>query len=281
VHIGHHLGAVTCLLGGLLGKPVVVKFSGSWELEQGLLAPGGGPLTSLGRRWLRRATAVQALSTRMAAELERRGFPPDRIVVLPNAVDTSRFRVRASLRTPGTPFTAVFIGRLVPEKDLGTLLDAWAQSFPGRSDVRLLVVGGGPLESALRAQAQRLGIAAQVEFLGHRDRVEEVLSQADVGVLPSRIEGLSNTLLELMACGVPVLATRVSGSEDFVKPGRNGWLVPVSDAAALATALREAEGLPAQRLTELGRNARVDVEEMAALDAVVGRLLALYRGTRC
>jgi glycosyltransferase involved in cell wall biosynthesis len=278
VHIGHHLGAMTCFLGPILGKPVVLKISGWWELEKGLLAPGRGPLDALARRWLKRATVVQALSSRIAGELEKQGFPRDKILVLPNAVDTARFSVRSSLRTPGTPFTAVFVGRLVAEKGLPTLFEAWAQAFAGRDDVRLRLVGGGPLEEELRQAAARLGIASQIEFLGHRDRVEEVLREADLGVLISRIEGLSNTLLEFMASGLPVLATRVSGSEDFVVTGRNGWLVDVGDVAATASALREAAGLPASRLTEIGQQARADVVEAAALDAVVGKLLQLYRG---
>ena len=280
VHIGHNMGALACLIGSLVGTPVVVKISGWWELEAGLLAPDRGFFGRIARGWLKRATVVQAISTRVAAELEKHGFPKERILVLPNAVDTARFGVGAASRAPGRPFVAVYVGRLVPEKDLTTLLAGWAQAFAGRADVRLRLVGGGPLEAELRALADRLGVGGQVEFLGHRDQVEEVLAEAHVGVLPSRIEGLSNTLLEFMACGLPAIASRVSGSEDFVRPGRNGWLHPVGDVAALAACLREAEALPAERLVELGRNARADVESQASLPLVVGRLMELYRGER-
>jgi L-malate glycosyltransferase len=278
VHIGHHLGATACFVGALVGKRVVVKISGSWELEEGLLAPRRGPFDLVARFWLKRASVVQAISTRIAHELERRGFARERVEVLPNAIDTTRFSVRAAPLPAGTPFTALFVGRLVQEKGLSTLLDAWAQAFAGRADVRLMLVGGGPLEAELRAQAARLGIAAQVELCGHRDRVEDVLAEADVGLLPSRIEGLSNTLLEFMAAGLPVLATRISGSEDFVVTGQNGWLFAVSDTDALAACLREAAAMPREKLAALGRNARRDVEAAAALDHVVGRLMALYRG---
>lgn len=279
VHIAHHLGVVACAVGVLIGKPVIVKVSGAWELEHGLLARNRGALAAIARWCLKRATAIQAISVRIAGELARQGFPADRIVVLPNAVDTSLFRTRSSLRAPGTPFTAVVVGRLVLEKGLPTLLDAWASAFRGHgSAVRLRIVGGGPLEEELRAHAERLGIGAQVELLGPSDRVEDVLADADAGVLPSRIEGLSNTLLEFMASGLPVIATRVSGSEDFVVPGRNGWLVEVGDAGALAAALLQAAALPAGDLSELGRNARTDVTATAALETVVARLGALYRG---
>jgi glycosyltransferase involved in cell wall biosynthesis len=278
VHIGHHMGAITCLLGDLLGKPVVVKISGWWELENGLLGDKKGPFTFLFRRWLKKATAVQAISTRIAAELERHGFPKDRILILPNAVDTERFVPCAAERKPGEPFVAVFVGRLVPEKDLATLFDAWAEAFGTRKDVRLRLVGGGPAEKDLRAQAEQLGIS--VEFLGHRDRVEEVLAEAHVGVLTSRIEGLSNTLLEFMACGLPSLASRVSGNEDFVKTGDNGWLFEPGDKKGLAAALREAEALPAEKLARLGKNARAAVQSQASIERVLGRLMSLYGGRR-
>jgi glycosyltransferase involved in cell wall biosynthesis len=278
VHIAHHMGAITCFLGGLLGKTVVVKVSGWFELERGVLASGRSPTSMLARRWFKSAAALQAISTRIARTLVDKGFPAQRVVTLPNAVDTSRFRPRGALRTAGRALTVVYVGRLVPEKGLETLFDAWSQAYGGRDHIRLLLVGGGPLEGALRERAERLGIAKQLEFLGHQDRVEDVLAKADLGVLASLIEGLSNTLLELMAAGVPVVASRVSGSEDLVIPGRNGWLFPPLDVASLAACLREAEALSPERLTEMGRQARADVEATAGLDVIVKRLLALYRG---
>jgi len=278
IHIGHHMGAVACLIGSLTGKPVVLKISGWWELEKGVMAARSRPLDVLARRWLKRAGTVQAISSRIAGELMKHGFPAERILVLPNAVNTARFRVRAAPRPQGAPFTAVFVGRLVPEKALEVLLDAWGAAFAGRNDVKLLMVGGGPLEADLRAQAARLGIEGQVQLLGHRDDVEKILADADVGLLTSRIEGLSNTLLEFMASGLPAIASQVSGSEDFVVTGRNGWLFPVDDRAALAAALREAAAAGPVRLAEMGRHARADVEAASSLERVVGKLLALYRG---
>lgn len=280
VHIAHYLGAIACLLAraGPRPVPVVVKVSGSWELEHGVLAAGRGPVAALAQRCLKQADALQAISRRIAGELAAHGFDRDRIVILPNAVDTARFRDRRPAVAPARPRTAVFVGRLVREKGLDVLLSAWAQAFADRRDLRLDLVGRGELEAGLRRQAEQLGIAGQVRFLGHRAQVEDVLAEADFGILPSLIEGLSNTLLEFMASSLPVLASRVSGSEDLVVSGRNGWLVDAGDVAALAAALVEAAALDAAALRTLGEQARRDVEAAAGLDSVVGRLLSLYRG---
>jgi glycosyltransferase involved in cell wall biosynthesis len=282
VHIAHHMGGVACFVGSLIGKPVVVKVSGWFELEKGVMAKKRGVRDAVAYRLFKsaRGTVFQCISTRIAGELERRGFPRDRIVVLPNAVDMSRFAARRAPRAAGAPFTAVFVGRLVPEKGLPTLLEAWASAFAGRRDVRLRLVGAGRdgLDDKLKEQARALGIDAEVEFCGHQSRVEDFIATADVGLLPSTIEGLSNTLLEFMASGLPTIASEVSGSEDFVVTGQNGWLFPVGDAAALATHLRAAAALAPEALLELGQRARADVEAASALDHVVGRLLELYRG---
>lgn len=277
VHIGHNLGAVTCLVGSFVGKPVVVKISGWWELEKGLLAPKTSLLRRAARACLKRASSTQAISSRIASELERCGFPRERIVMLPNGVDLSRFKVRDVKRAPGAPFTVIYVGRLVDEKGIPTLLDAWASAFAGIEDVRLKLVGDGARAVELRERADRLGISGQVEFVGFMNRVEDAIADAHVGVLPSRIEGLSNVLLEFMACGLPTMASQVSGSEDFVVTGRNGWLFPVGDVAALAGHLQNAYSLSGAELADLGRQARADVEAKAAIDTVIGRLLTLYQ----
>ena len=279
VHIAHYLGAVTCAAAGSLRKPVVVKVSGWWELKKGLLRSDGGFAARIGKRFLQRATAVQAISRRIEQELLAQQFAPSRIVALPNAIDTRRFGTRAAPDAGGDALrTAIYVGRLVPEKGLDVLFEAWAKAFPQAGRARLLLVGAGSCEDALRAQSERLGIAEQMHFLGHRDDIDALLRQPDFGVLPSTIEGLSNTMLEFMASCVPVIASRVSGSEDFVVTGRNGWLFPSGDRDALALCLAEAAAMTREQLHALGCRAREDVAERAGVDVVVDRLLALYRG---
>lgn len=277
VHIAHHMGAVAALVGRLLGKPVVLKFSGWWELERGCLRPDGGIGAALSRWMLRRASGVQAISTRFIDDLKRHGFRPERLHWIPNAVDTTRFEKIVHPSEGHTPPTVVFVGRLVAEKGLDKLLRAWAMAGEARRGWRLLLVGDGPLRSSLLALAEALGLADSVVFHGASTHVEQQLAEADIGVLASRFEGLSNTLLECMAAGLPMIATRISGSEDFVETGRNGWLCAPDSVDSLCDALLAALRLSAEARQQLGDQARADVMARASIAAVTAQLVRLYR----
>lgn len=276
VHIAHYLGAVCALLGPWLRVPVVVKVSGWWELDGGTLAERASPLARLARRCLLRADAWQSISLRIAEALRARGVPAARITALPNAVDTARFAaVTRTSATDGPRF--VFVGRLVPEKGLETLIDAFDTLLTHCPGAHLRIVGAGMLLAPLKLRVEQRAIVARVEFAGHRDDVETLLADADFGVLPSHIEGLSNTLLECMAAGLPMLASRVSGSEDIVRDGINGWLFEPGDRAGLARALLSAARLSAVERAAMGQRARATVERHAGIDSVLDRLLRLYR----
>jgi glycosyltransferase involved in cell wall biosynthesis len=275
VHLANRLAAVSALVGQWLGKPVIVKVAGANEIERGPLATNASPMAKLAYRCLLRAKAWQAISSRIATVLAKKGVPPDRIAAIPNAVDTARFKGIVPRGEGGVRF--LFIGRLVPEKNLDTMLSAFAGLLAEHPGVGLKIVGAGPLEATLKQQAIDLGISAQVEFTGHREDIETLVAQADYGVLPSRIEGLSNTLLECMASGLPMIASRVSGNEDLVRTGHNGWLFDPFDRVGLAQCLAEAARLPVEQRRALGAKARETVERHSSLDSVVERLLDLYR----
>jgi len=276
VHIAHYLGAVCALLGPWCQVPVVVKVSGWWELDRGTLAEHASPLARLAHRCLLRVDAWQSISRRIAGALHSRGVPVARIVAIPNAVDTARFSaLKRSESESGPRF--IFVGRLVPEKGLDTLIDAFVLLLRDYPDAHLRVVGTGPLLEALTNQVQAHGIADQVTFAGHREDVEALLVDADFGVLPSHIEGLSNTLLECMASGLPMLASRVSGSEDIVRDDVNGWLFEPGDCEGLSRALHAAAALAPDARERMGQRARDSVERHAGLDSVLERLTCLYR----
>lgn len=274
-HIGHHLSALCCVLGAAIGKPVLVKIAGGWEFAHAL-SPQPSLLSRLTFAGLSRATRWQAISQRIAAALVEQGVDRERLLVIPNAVDTRRFRDIEPSPSPQIRF--LFLGRLAKVKALDVLLDAFADALADGGNVRLRLVGTGRQEAALREQARRLGIADRVDFEGHRGDLEQVLRDTDVAVLASLREGLSNTLLECMSAGLPMIATRVSGSEDLVRNGQNGWLCEPGDRAGLARCLREAIACtPAMRRT-MGARARQAVEAYAGLPRVLERLMEVYRG---
>ncbi|MBI3303547.1 MAG: glycosyltransferase family 4 protein, partial [Deltaproteobacteria bacterium] len=169
-----------------------------------------------------------------------------------------------------------FVGRLVEEKGLPVLLEAWAIVVRRVPGAILNIVGEGPLEEALKALVQRLGIMSSVRFHGHQETVIPFLQAAALFVLPSYVEGLSNTLLEAMAMELPVVATRISGSEDVVDDGVTGLLVPPGDVPALAQALG-ALLKDTGHTGAMGRQARKRVIQLCSLEQVTHAYLQLYQ----
>jgi glycosyltransferase involved in cell wall biosynthesis len=276
-HIGHHLAAIACVIGAWLDKPVMVKVAGGWEFTHALSKPRS-LLSSLTFHGLLRAHRWQAISQRIAQTLAQKGVPRERLLVIPNAVDTRRFQAISPTDSAEPRF--LFMGRLAPVKGLDILLDAFSDALSAGGVGRLRILGSGPLNDPLRDQAARLGISGRVSFEGHRSDVEAVLADADFTVLSSHMEGLSNTLLECMAAGLPAIATRVSGSEDLVRPGDNGWLCEPGDRAGLADCLLQAMQTPADTRREMGRRARQAVEEHSGMPKVLDRLMAVYASPR-
>jgi glycosyltransferase involved in cell wall biosynthesis len=199
----------------------------------------------------RRADALIAVSLGVAEDLLALGLDPRLVHSIPNPVDRAKLLKLAAQPLPAAltdfgPFV-ISIGRLVAQKDHSCLIDAYAQCALRRSH-RLIIVGGGELHDALRAQATRFGVGARVHFAGALENPYPLLAAADLNVLSSRWEGYPNVLLEGLALGVRVVATDCpSGPRELLRDGRYGELVPVGDAPALAAAMdRAVQSLPAR-----------------------------------
>lgn len=281
-HIAGHMAAVSSVVGWLLGKPVIVKLSGVSSGAGAMLQSRPAPGVRLMKAGLRFASHYQAISSRIARLLVERGFEERKVRCIPNGVDALRFatlsrdEARRRELCGEARLAGVFIGRLEPVKGLTALVEAWARVFGPRRDVVLLVVGEGSEGERLEERCRELGIEAQVRFVGPDDEVERYLAVADFGLLPSLSEGLSNTLLETMAAGLPVLGSRVSGTEDFVRPGETGWLFEPGDEAGLEAALREVAEQPPAELRRMGLQARRQVLARASIAAVGAQLSELY-----
>jgi glycosyltransferase involved in cell wall biosynthesis len=230
-----------------------------------------GPLM---RRWichtLERSSLVIALSDSWAAFL--RGFAPGaRVAVLPNSVPLPS--AQAGREEPGR---VLFLGRIEEGKGVFELLDAVARLAPRLPELRLTLGGSGDADE-VRRRAAALGIADRVElpgWLGERERTAE-LERAEVFCLPSHAEGLPMALLEAMAAGKAVVASRVGAIPEAVLDGDNGLLVPAHDSDALAAALQRVLADAALR-QRLGQRARATVEQHYSLDAVGARLAKIY-----
>jgi len=238
------------------------------------------------QRWMSRHTdAIFAVSGQLKSDLVKHiGLPEASVEVLHNGVDLSRFNVAARTDAParealrrdwGVPAGALVVGsvgRLVAVKNYGLLLRAVAASGPY---LHLVLAGEGPERAALTALAASLGIASRVHLLGHSNDVDRVLGAFDVFVLPSISEGMSNTLLEAMAAGVPPVASDVGGNGEIVRDGIDGRLFPSDDEAALRACLVALCGDGAER-ARLAAAARERVLSTFDIDQMIERYERLY-----
>jgi glycosyltransferase involved in cell wall biosynthesis len=199
----------------------------------------------------------------------------DRLEIVHCGVDAERFApVDRSARDPGA-LEVLCLGRLVPDKGQVILLDAVAALRRDGSDARLTLAGDGPDRGALEAHAKALGVADAVRFVGAvgQDRIRELYAAADVFCLPSFAEGVPVVLMEAMACGLPVVTTRITGVPELVDDGRSGMLVRPGRSDELAGALQRMLDDPEMR-RRLGETGRRKVE--AEYD-IAGSVDDLYR----
>jgi glycosyltransferase involved in cell wall biosynthesis len=215
------------------------------------------------------------------------GYDPSNIIVIRNGVDMTRFagppagaRIRSELGIPADARLVTVVSRLTRLKGVEHFLQAAAALKPRYPDVRFLIVGEtSPPDPAylqeLQGLADALGIAGQVTFTGRRSDVPDILGAADVAVMPSLNEALSNALLESMAAGAPVVATRVGGTPEALTDGETGLLVPPGDAAAITAAVSR---LLDDRVLacRLGRAARARISEQFSVGRMVSATENLY-----
>ena len=230
---------------------------------------------------VRRRAAFVVPSPQLVSAAVAAGVPPDRIAVIPNALapETAaadappRADARARLGLPER-LTVLFVGRLVRDKGLDVLAQAWDR-FAADRDATLVIVGDGPGRADLERWARRAGHGERVRLAGARPDVQPYYRAADVLVVPSRTETFCNVLAEGMAHGLAAITTPVGLAVHWIRDGDNGLLVPVEGAPALAGALAHLAGDAALR-ARLGRAARRDARTEFAADAVTDHHVELY-----
>ena len=263
----HAFTARAHALGRLSGRPLLVSRLVGFRA-------GKGPL---GRLKYGGAAHFAAVSRQAAGELQRAGVAPERISFVPSAVEERFFEpapggVRASLGLPEGAFVVGTVAALSPEKDLCSLVRAFARAK--LAGARLLVVGEGPERAAITVEAERSGVALSLPGrAGSPEGVRAALSAMDLFALSSRAEGLPTALLEAMAAGVPVVATAVGGVPDAVADGETGLLVPPGDETALAGAIaRLGADAPLRARLAAGARRAADAYRVATVADAAERL---------
>ena len=297
------IGFAALAAGWWLGRPVVLR-SGNlgvltgWNWNAPMTRAGLNPESAV-VRWLKArvrhvylgADAFVANCREIEREAVDAGVPPAHLHYLPNAVDTTRFRPvasaeerRAARRAVGWPEdggVCLYVGRLSREKGVSELLDAWKRLSP--PNWTLWFVGpdmaGSSLDAgpAAREFVRTHGLDASVRFYGAIDDAAPLYRAADVYVLPSHYEAFSNSLIEAMGSGLPVVATRIGGNLDAVSDEVNGLLATPEDAADLSRQLARVIG-DADLRARLGARARETVLRDFDTTVVFARFRTLFSG---
>jgi glycosyltransferase involved in cell wall biosynthesis len=267
------------------------------DLRSDQLPPGARFLATkrrayrlLYRQASRRAAALVAVSAEVAASVQRDLQPAaGRLVTIPNGVAIGRYRagasrtsLRASIGVPDGALLYTCVAKLYEQKGHAVLLAAFAEAAASKPGMHLALAGDGPLANELAGRAAASGVGDRIHLLGERSDVPQLLAASDAFVLPSLWEGMPMALLEAMAAGLPVVASRVSGTEEVLDGGESGLLVEPGDAQGLATALGRLATDGTLR-ARLGASASQRVEARYSVDVQARAHLDLYRrclGTR-
>ena len=237
------------------------------------------------RLMLRRRDRVVAVGKAVRqALIVNEGIPDKRIEVIYNGIDADQFSgqpgdraaVRRELGLEMSGPVILQVARLDYLKDHATAVRSMARVVLENPSARLLLVGEGPEERSIRAQAEQLGLGPSILFLGLRKDVARLLQAADLFLLSSISEGIPLTVIEAMCARLPVVCTDVGGTGEVIIDGQTGFLTPAGDDTALAGAILRLLGDPSLR-SRLGENGRLRARELFSEEQMAERYLALYQ----
>jgi glycosyltransferase involved in cell wall biosynthesis len=213
--------------------------------------------------------------------LAKSGVAPERVTVIHNGIDTGRFAgvdrngARQDLRINGDAIVFGAVSRLDPVKDHLTMIEAFKKISRTCARCLLVIVGDGPERGTIERKVEELGLGGAVKLEGFSAEVPKYLASFDLFLQPSTEEGLSLTILEAAAAGVPVVASSVGGTGEIIEDGKTGMLVLPQDVEALADVMRRFVEDPAP-FRDMARRARKNVEERFSLAGMAAAYEALY-----
>jgi len=265
-------GALGRLAARLAGVPSIFTAHG-WAFARGV--PRIQRWMALPCEWIaaRCCQKIIVVSEADYALGESRGIAPHAgTVVIHNGIPDHPSRAQPD-GDSGQPARIASVARFAPQKDQSTLLQALA-GVP--FDYRLILVGDGPTRTHIESQAKALEISNQVEFLGARNDVAEILSRSHIFALTSHWEGFPLSILEAMRAGLPVLASSVGGVNEAVVDGETGFLVPRGDVAAVRDRLRQLLADPQLR-SRMGAAGRRRFQQLFSLERMLEETVNVYR----
>lgn len=300
VHGVGNLGAVAVIISKIYKKRCIIKLGTAGDIK-GVQLEGAKislvvrmlkklfPIFKIRRYILKKADIFISVSSETSKELFEYKFSKNNSRLIPNSIDMNKFhavaqeekmRLRKDLHLPQNKFIVTFAGRLVYRKGVDILLRALEKILQDCIAIYVLIIGSGrnqidSCEKELKDFVAKSGLKRFVKFTGEVSNIQKYLQASDIFVLPSRREGLSNALLEAMACGLPVIATRISGNIDVVKDKENGKLISIDDVEELAHAVLSLIN-DKSTLIVLGKKSRKTTVERFSLDVATERYYNLY-----
>jgi glycosyltransferase involved in cell wall biosynthesis len=298
------IGLSAVLIGKLLGKRIVLKADSQGEMSgefftSGLKKLGVSPSSFLFKLFLafrnfvlRKADAFSAISPEIASEWVSGGIPSSKVRLIPNSVDTNRFipvdhgqklQLREMLELPRDAFIAIYTGRLVSYKGLPLLVRVWDQIRHKHPNVLLVLAGTGSLdihncENELHEYVTAHQLDQHVLFTGAIQNIPDYLQAADIFVFPTENDAFPSSIVEAMACALPVITTPVGAIKTIITHEENGILIEPGNEEQLFGALDVMIG-SAQRSIRLGPSARQKVLNSYSANTVTEQYLALFQNT--
>lgn len=227
---------------------------------------------------LRRSDIITTVANSVAQELREYHIDPNEVTVIENGVDEKIF---IPIKNKNKSKYILFVGRLSYRKGLLDLIECGRYVCMKYPDISFIIIGKGMLLDKLKKRVEEIGIQKNFNFLGfvNREELIQFYQNATIYVVPSHYEGLPTVLLEAMSCGLPVVATEVSGNLEVVLSGENGILIPPKSPKKMANAISML--LDEDNLRkELGKNARKTIEERYTWDIISEKFLNLYNSVK-
>lgn len=264
------LGLGALWLQRISGAPLLLELHGDFLDNPHWLAKGMGYrlFNALGKRLLQRASLVRVTSEVIRRKALDWGLPAERLFYLPHRTDIRRFspgsggaELKARLGLDDR-LVVLSVGRFAPEKDLPNLVRAFAELAAHLPTAHLVLVGDGPTLPQVEATIHNLGLGRRISLVGRvpNAKLTQYYRMADLFVLSSVFEGRPKVVQEALACGLPVVCTRVSGVEELVRSGETGYVVDIGDPTAMARAML-------QVLTDTARRSEMAVAARSAMEA--------------